>query len=33
VVGARLRNGVLELELVTETPSTPEPQEIPVVRS
>lgn len=33
VVGARLCNGVLELELRTETPGTPEPQEIPVVRS
>jgi len=33
VDGARLHNGVLEVKLVTETPGTPEPREIPVARS
>lgn len=33
VESARLRNGVLEVELVTETPGAPTPREIPVARS
>jgi molecular chaperone IbpA len=33
VEGARLRNGVLEVELVTAPPQSAAPQEIPVARS